>query len=298
MRAVLLHNKDAGSVPGAHSKEGLLKLLRAAGYQVTYQSTRKPGLRETLRNPGDLVVIAGGDGTVGKVLARLDRRDVPVALLPLGTANNIATSLGISGAPEALIPQLPTARRRRLDMGHATRGAIRAGFLESAGVGLFADFLKAAGKNLDDDPSSRAARLQQGIELLHRMAPEAAPRRIRISADGEDLSGSYLLAVALNIRIIGPRLLLAPEGQPGDGQLDLLLVEPDRREALVRYLDSGVRGEPATFPFPLRRAHQIRMGWATGAGHLDDRVWPDQKPAGRGAVTLEVAGRPFDVLVP
>jgi diacylglycerol kinase (ATP) len=298
MRAVLLHNKDAGSVPGAHSKEELLRLLRAAGYQVTYQSTKKPGVRKTLRNPGRLVVIAGGDGTIGKVLARLDRRDVPVALLPLGTANNIATSLGISGSPEALIPRLPTARLRRLDMGLATRGEASAAFLESAGIGLFAEFLKRADKRLDDDLASRGVKLQQGIELLHQMTPEAAARRIRISADGEDLSGSYLLAVALNIRIIGPRLLLAPEGQPGDGQLDLLLVEPEGREALSGYLESGVRGEPARFPFPLRRAHQIRMGWTAGAGHLDDRLWPDEKPAGRGAVTLEVAGRPFDVLVP
>lgn len=296
MRATLLHNKRAGTRPDAHPKKELVRLLRRAGYKVDYQSTRKPGFEQALKDPGDLVVIAGGDRTVGKVLRCLDRRDVPLALIPLGTANNIATSLGVTGTPAALINGLERAGRRRLDLGLATGGGGERQFVESAGLGLFAEFLKQADQRTE--PVSREEGITLGLKLLHQLATRTRGRRCRINADGTDLTGRYLLAMALNTGRVGPRLALAPNAEPGDGKLELLLVGESRRAMLKEYLAALIHGEAPESPFSLISARRIRMGWAVGAGHLDDRLWPNGEPARQGMVTLQVAGAPFEVLVP
>ena len=296
MRLLLVHNPDAGRVQRA--KRDLLKPFKAAGYSVDYHSTRKGGLRKALVDPGDLIVVAGGDGTIGRVLRRLERRDVPLLLLPLGSANNIASALGVKrgSAIESLVARLPSAERRRLDLASAQGGGGERGFVESAGLGLFAEFLKRAeGKT---DAESAPAQHATGLQLLRELVPRVRGRRCRIKADGEDLSGRYLLALALNVGRIGPRLVLAPEAEAGDGKLDLVLVGESRRRVLEEYLAALANGEKPEIPFPARRARQIRMGWGVGAGHLDDKLWPRGEEARQGIVTLEIREAPFQVLVP
>jgi diacylglycerol kinase family enzyme len=294
--ATLLHNKAAGGATGVHPKKELLRLLEEAGYQVRYQSTRKPGLTQALENPGDLIVVAGGDRTVGRVLRRLKRRDVPLALIPLGIANNIATSLGIKGTPAAIIHGLEQAGRRRLDLGTARSAGGEREFVESAGLGLFAEFLKQTDNGAVSP--SRRRRLAAALGLLHELSSRVRGRHCRIKADATDLSGRYVLALALNIGRVGPRLSLAPDVEPGDGKLDLLLVGESRRPALKHYLSELLGGEAPPCPFSVVRAQRIRMSWAVGFGHLDDRLWPNGQPARQGVVTLEVERPPFEVLVP
>src|SRR6185369_915874 len=84
----------------------------------------------------ELIVIAGGDGTVQRVATELAWRELPLAILPLGTANNIATSLGIEGPTEALVAGWATARRSPLDLGVATGPWGTRRFIESVGGGL------------------------------------------------------------------------------------------------------------------------------------------------------------------
>ena len=297
MRVTLLHNPEAGS--GARGKKELIRPLRDAGFKVDYASTKGSGLADALDDPGDLIVIAGGDGTVSKVLRRLTRRDVPIALFPLGVANNIATSLGISGTPEAIAARLADSARGRLDLGMAKSAGGERAFVESAGLGLFAEFLRVAGGDEEADGGSNASRgrkLSQGLELLARLVPRVRGRRCRIKADGEDLSGRYVLALALNIGCVGPRLWLAPEAEAGDGKLELLLVGESRRRVLADYLGALARGETPVFPFPVKRVKLVRMGWGVGSGHLDDRLWPQGEQARQGVVTLEVSGAPFEIL--
>jgi diacylglycerol kinase (ATP) len=291
MRAILLHNKRSGRTTpgGAYPKRLLRRLLEEAGYRVDYRSTRKPGWSEGLEDPGDLIVIAGGDGTVSKVLRRLTRRDVPLAILRTGSSNNIAGSLGLTGKPEAIIPKLPGAKRRRLDVGLARTAQGDRAFVESAGLGLFAEFLKRV------DPDEIAA---SGTDLLLQLASRARSRWCRIKADGVDLNGRYVLAMALNTPCVGPGVKLAPGAEPGDGKLDLLLVTPSQRGLLKVYLRGLADGASPEFPFSLKQVRQIRMGWVVGAGHLDDRLWPNGQAARQGVMTLEVAAAPFEVLVP
>ena len=60
------------------------------GLMVRYQSTKDQSYKSALRERWDLIVVAGGDGTVAKVARRLRYRKAPIIVLPVGTANNIA----------------------------------------------------------------------------------------------------------------------------------------------------------------------------------------------------------------
>lgn len=97
MRATLIHNPTAGD--GKVRREDLIDLLHKAGIVPFYQSSKIGELTAALAEPTDIVIVAGGDGTVAKVVTQMPDRSIPVAILPIGTANNIASSFGIGRRP-------------------------------------------------------------------------------------------------------------------------------------------------------------------------------------------------------
>ncbi|TMA83666.1 MAG: hypothetical protein E6J74_35775 [Deltaproteobacteria bacterium] len=151
MRVTLIHNPDAGDGDQPSGDE-ILSLMRSAGYSAVYQSSKEPGWEKALEEPADIVAVAGGDGTVGKVAKRLIGKHTPIAILPLGTANNIATSLNLIDPPiEHLIAGWAIARRMKYDVGIASGPWGSTCFIEGLGVGLFGDTMS----RLDSDCSSR-----------------------------------------------------------------------------------------------------------------------------------------------
>src|SRR5262245_18660766 len=96
MHAVLIHYPSAGS--GSRRAEALTSLLMEAGYSLTTCSTKECVYKEALKEQADLILIAGGDGAVGRVIRCLPHYNTPIAILPLGTANNIASNLGSGGS--------------------------------------------------------------------------------------------------------------------------------------------------------------------------------------------------------
>src|SRR3954468_4837115 len=94
----LIHNPGAGDE--AHSKESIVNLIETAGYVCRHCST--DGNWQNIPAETDFIVIAGGDGTVKEVVSVLLKKAhpvkrLPVAILPCGTANNIAETLNIKG---------------------------------------------------------------------------------------------------------------------------------------------------------------------------------------------------------
>jgi diacylglycerol kinase family enzyme len=126
-----MHNSKAGR--GNHAKKDLTAALANAGHQATYQSTKEGDYKKALKKPADLVLAAGGDGTVGKVGRELIDSGIPLSVLPLGTANNLARSLGFTASPEEIINALERGRRRAFDIG-LTRGPWGAIFLKAPEV--------------------------------------------------------------------------------------------------------------------------------------------------------------------
>src|SRR4029450_5782660 len=142
MRITLMHNPEAGDAK--HGKKELVAALAKAGHHATYQSTKKSDFKKALKKPTGLVLAAGGDGTVVKVACRLIDTGIPLSVLPLGTANNLARSLGFVASPEEIIARLQGGKNRAFDIGviRGRRGTRY--FFEAVGSGLFADYVRAA----------------------------------------------------------------------------------------------------------------------------------------------------------
>lgn len=267
MRVTLIHNPEAGG--RGSSARSLKALLRRAGHEVRYQSSKEKGVRRALRKRADLVVVAGGDGTVARVARRMTGRGIPLALLPCGTANNIARTLGQIERPfEQLVRGWERARRVKLDVGLARGPFGERKFVEGVGIGLFAELLARPGSALPKSTRSRDA-----VELAARL-------------DGTDISGRYLLLEALNLRYVGPNLFLAPENQPGDGQLSVVMVSEAERPRLLHYLRHWRDNRERLAVLPSRRGRRLEIEWAGIELHIDDKLRPKENAQPR-----EMAGR-------
>jgi diacylglycerol kinase family enzyme len=302
MRVTLIHNPTAGAEQP--SADALVGWLGAAGYDVRYASSKKRAYVDALADPGDLVVAAGGDGTVTKIATRLVGRDVPLAILPLGTSNNIAFTLGVSGPAEKIVRALPTAERRRLDIGVARAAWGESRFVESAGVGLFGAMLQHAesGSGPGNDNDAGEDRIALSVRGTRRALDRQPARAYRIEADGVDLSGRYVLVAAMNVKRIGSTLELAPGADPADGMLDLVMLRDEDRPVIESFLERRLDDPAARFPIHPRRVRVVRIGWDATFGHLDDERWPEQRieSEGRGGeqvVEITIADPPIEVLV-
>ena len=271
MHVALLHNPDAGS--GAHSSAELAHLLERAGHQVQSATIGPESLRAIREQPPDVVLAAGGDGTARKVALALAGTEVSMSILALGTANNLARTFGLLHCAERTIRELASYPARAIDVGVARGPWGEKRFVEGFGVGLFADYL-----DLLESPEfafSPEALLDEGRErdlaVLGRLLPHFASRAWSIRADGVEFDGSYFLVEALNIQSIGPFAQLVPEADPGDGQLDLVLLAERDRAAMATYLAALDEDEDSPAPFSTRRCRNLELRWCLVENvHLDD----------------------------
>ncbi|MGH7580506.1 MAG: diacylglycerol/lipid kinase family protein [Gemmatimonadales bacterium] len=286
MDVTLVVNRSAGG--GDHSRRDLRRRLEAEGHRVEMGPRRGKRLRRALRRPADLVVVAGGDGTVGRVIKELAGRRTPLAILPLGTANNIATSLGIQGTPEELMARWRDARPMHVDVGRVRGPWGEVPFVESVGVGLLARLMSPAVEAAIadvDDARAKMTRLVRSMRL----------RPWRVKLDDQDRSGEYLLIEAMNIRCAGPNFCLATRSQPAGGRLQVVFAG-ERDRALIRALVGREAEIPASLP--PRAGRRLTIWCKRQDLHVDDTHGRDLWDGGGIIrVDVELDGGGVDILV-
>jgi diacylglycerol kinase (ATP) len=300
MRVTLIHNPGAGS-DGPEAKE-LRKLVKDAGHELLYQSSKDDDWKAALKKDTDLVAVAGGDGTVGRVARRLAGRGVPMALLPLGTANNIAHSLGINGMPiEKHIAAWEDAPRVPFDTARATGPWGKRRFVEGMGIGLFAWTMPQASDSKAlakiDDPDEAVAHV---LKMLQDRLEHYQPRVIDAQLDDEDLSGEYIMFEAMNLQYVGPHLHLAPHVEPGDGNLHVVAITEAERDRLHKYLGHWQKGKTPEVKLPTFIGQKLRIKRGDYEVHLDDMLWPDPEESGArsGDIEVEVEHASLEFVVP
>jgi len=305
VRVTLVYNPTAGDEQ--HAGEDLVEQLAEAGYDARLLSNRKK-IPRRLEDPGELVVVAGGDGSVKSVALALAGRGVPMAILPMGTANNIAKSLGIMGSVAELIAGWRRAERQRLPVGSVTSrwGTMR--FVESVGVGLFTELVSRGEEDVDENAAGFTGHvIDRALLLLSRITEDQGPRARQVALDGTDLSGEYLLVEAMNIPLAGPNVALAPGADWRDDLLDLVLVTERERSALQAYLRARLGGAAAPLELPVRRGRRVMLRASPPELHVDDNVWQPEPHAegttadhAEGEVSIELGheGKGVEVLVP
>jgi diacylglycerol kinase (ATP) len=273
MRVTLIHNPGSGD-DAQPNAEGLIALMCAAGHQVAYRSYHDEDWIAALTEPTELLAIAGGDGTIADVAKRMIGRGIPLAVLPMGTANNIGRTLGVADVSlEQQIASWHTARRTAFDVGLARGPWGTRYFLEGVGVGLFAGIIAKAKASATLATLNRTdAKIDYALQLLKENVWRAPSFTVNATLDGRDVSGTYVLFEAMNARYIGPNLYLAPHGHPGDGAFDLVLATDSERDLLQRYFSSWQNGDLHRSDLPSYRGRTLKIEWTAYPLHIDDTL--------------------------
>ena len=283
MHVTLVYNRSAG---GAWTEDKIVEQVEGIGWDVD-RCLAPAELDDCLCHGAEVIVVAGGDGTVGRVAKRLAGTATPLAIIPMGTANNVARSLGLGVEPSSAVLALQRATERRIDLGIVSSPRRRDYFLEGFGVGVFASVMGEKNDGKD-------RRLQRALGLLADELEEYQPHRFELEVDGRDCSGKYVLAAVMNTRSVGPALTLAPEARCDDGELDVVLVKPEAKRALVAHLRRAVaEGDIALPAFETIRARHVRVRGDGRWAHIDETARQLD-----GDVCVDTAGGVVKILAP
>jgi len=274
MRILLIHNPNAGD--RKHSKKELMSSLRKCRLQALYQSTKKRDWKKALKKRVDLVIAAGGDGTVQKTACEMMDSGIPLAILSLGTANNLARSLGFTASVGEILQSLHCGKSRPFDLGLAPNAQQSRYFFEAAGGGLFVDYFPVA-EATEKEGDSPEEKLTAHLSLLRELALDYPARHWKMSIDGQDISGRYILWGAMNIRSAGPGLHLAPKAKTDDGLLDFVAVREHEREIFIKHVDAHLPGRKGRVPLKPRKFRELVITSSSGAMHLDGKQWRGKK---------------------
>lgn len=298
-KVLLIHNPTAGDA--AHDKKALTDELRKAGYEAAYFSTKK-SWKEIPRDV-ELTVIAGGDGTVRKAVVNLveEKHEVlkkPFAILPLGTANNIATTLGISGNTREIIASWESAKEMPFHLSSLESGHEMHCLLEGAGCGVFPYHIQNMIKNPTEDGLGSQERMQVDLQRLLKSISTYKPDYCELLVDGLDHSGKYLLIEAMNIKCVGTNLFLSPAGDPFDDKLDLVLMKETDKEKFANYVYSKIMGKEFTLDIEPILVSRVSFRCEHNLYHVDDELIKNKDnsllhvQAARKTVSFLVTERP------
>jgi len=196
-------------------------------------------VREVLHEGSDyrLLILGGGDGSVSSVVDFLAHHDVILGLLPLGTANDFARTLGIPAEVEKACETIARGKIVDVDLGLAGDNY----FVNVASVGLSVGVTQALTSGL----KRRIGALAYPTAAIRAFLSHE-PFSARLSfpeGDHEPVEYGRLLQVALgNGRFYGGGMVVAPQSGIDDRSLDIYAIEMGRRRDLIgaaRYLKSG-----------------------------------------------------------
>lgn len=287
-RVLVIVNPVAGQRSGGRF-EATLRRLEELGVSVTLARTQARGEAEALARQGagagyDVVVAAGGDGTINEVINGLAGREQVLAILPLGTANVLAAEIGLACTPEAVARVIATGQAAPVYLAQANGRY----FALMAGVGLDAHVVAHVNLKLKKHCGKLAYVAQAARELLRYR-----PVLYTITLDGGRRQQAASVIVTKG-RFYGGRFVCAPESCLGEPVMQVCLFKRPGWFNLVRYALGLVRGRLARYPdYEVLTAGEVLI-----AGPADEPFQLDGDPGLSLPLRVEIDRRPFRLLTP
>lgn len=302
-RALVIVNPYAGQDPPERLRRALGGALAARRVPFDMVETREPGhatelARAAVRDGYAAVAAAGGDGTLAEVATGLVGSQVPMAIVPRGTANQVARNLGVPVDVEGAAEVIATGRAVPVDLGRADERV----FALAVGAGLDAVVMSS---------TSRAMKERWGfaayIYAALREAVRTPPVDFRVTADGEEIRIRALSVMVANVPelfagalpSVLPSLSLSPASERvldswRDGLLDVLVVAPAGVIGMASVLWQSARGAFAGDKHLYhRRAREV-----TVEAEEPVPLQIDGDPGGTTPVRIRVVPEDLRVLVP
>jgi diacylglycerol kinase family enzyme len=264
MGVTLFHHPDAG--PHAWSADRLLEGLRHSGIRASYCCVDEAGWEDALGQTRDLAIIAGGDGTVAKLIRAIQGDAVPIAILPTGSGNNIARSLGVFASLEEVIRGLADPTQTVFRVGRACGSWGERQFVEAIGLGALARSVA----ELQDAKLDGLDKLQNGRAALRSQIVTAQPVRATVHVDGQRFDDAALLLEVMNIPMIGPNIRLCADHDLADEMLSLVYLPVENRQAMLTWLDAPQANGPA--PVRNLRCRRVRFEAQEEPLRFDDKT--------------------------
>jgi len=230
-RATLAYNPTAGRFPSRLLAERAARVLQENGWVVQLERTQNGEhishlARQAAEAGQEAFFMAGGDGSLNQAVNGLRGSGTALGVLPCGTANVWAQELGLPGltwtrwlALEESARRLATGKISTIDVGNCNGRQ----FLMWAGIGLDAFVVHRI------EPRKRwekhFAVVQYATSLVWR-ASYWHGMNLKVEADGQQISGHFLLAVVSNVHLYAGGLAnLSPHARLDDGRMDLWLFQ-------------------------------------------------------------------------
>jgi YegS/Rv2252/BmrU family lipid kinase len=234
-RALLLVNRHARS--GTSALDDVVAVLRRGGVEVVMEqcSSRRPipdAIREQARS-FDCIVLGGGDGTLNAAAPALIETGLPFGILPLGTANDLARTLGIEPDPVAAAGLILAGNTRRIDLGEVNGRP----FFNVASIGFSAELAR----ELTAEAKRKWGVLGYALTAL-RLLVTLRPFRAYLEHDGVvDRSLTVQVSVG-NGRHYGGGMTVDAAAEPDDGRLYVWSLEVSRWWQLLALFPALRRG--------------------------------------------------------
>lgn len=268
----------------------LVSNLRAHGIEAkvglkTSGAAARDLARKAIKSGDPLVIVAGGDGTIGDVAAELIGKDIVLGIVPTGTMNNVARSLGVPLDIEGACALIGMGTTRHIDMGRITTsaGTDAEYFLECAGVGLSA-IVAAGGQAL-------VKRRWNLVPRALRKFFEAKPGKIIVELDDTVVEATTRIITVSNAPLMGNKMLAVPGGKMDDGFLDVQVYDGMDMAALAKHFKAASSDSPEDLK--TYRASKVRIKSAEPIpANADMNIAPAEN-----VIEMEVIPKALSVIV-
>ncbi len=241
-------------------------------YETTVEDVGQKVTEEALNTGVDLVIVAGGDGTVRAVAEALHSSGTPLALLPSGTGNLLARNLkfALDDLPGSVKVAF-TGTDKKIDLGiidieRADRTRDRHAFLVMAGMGLDAKMIK----NTDEDLKAKAGWAAYVKAIITSLRdPDELHLRYRLDQHEPKRATVHTLIVG-NCGSLPGKILLMPDAVLDDGLFDLMMTRPKgilgwlNVAARVAWLNGVIRRTQAGKAVAGEHTNDARLRYRTG----------------------------------
>ncbi|TYR79144.1 diacylglycerol kinase [Priestia megaterium] len=267
-RARIIYNPTSGREIFKKNLPEVLQKLEQAGYETSCHATTGAGdateaAKIAVERKFDVVIAAGGDGTINEVVNGIAGQDYrpQLGIIPVGTTNDFARAINVPRTIDGAIDVIVNGVTKPIDLGCVTNEGKTHHFVNIAGGGRLTELTYEVPSKLKTMLGQLAYYLK-GMEML----PSIKPTSVEIEYDGKLFSGEIMMFLVSLTNSVGGFEKLAPDSSLDDGMFDLIILKKANLAEFIRVATLALRGEHINDPHIIyTKANRVKV-------HTEDKM--------------------------